>query len=208
MDVIEDVDVKADLATDPKTVDWIGPTRWKASHGDHCLDLDGGVRQTVRTKPGECYLVAFDLAGNPEVGPFVQHLRLDIGQCRQTFSFDPAGKTTSDLGWSRWSVIFAADDDRTTLTFVNARPNMHSAGVALDHVVVHPLGAAGQQIRELYQRMRRFEREAEGLCREGRALEAEQHTEKAATYRRQLEQMLLPMLPDAAKPRKSRGIKE
>jgi len=37
-----------------KSVDWIGPTRWKASHGEHCLDIDapGGIKQTLNTTPG------------------------------------------------------------------------------------------------------------------------------------------------------------
>ena len=32
-----------------RSIDWIGPTRWKASHGDHCLDIDapGGFEQTI-----------------------------------------------------------------------------------------------------------------------------------------------------------------
>jgi hypothetical protein len=202
--VVERGDRPPDVLANPKTVDWIGPSRWKASHGDHCLDLDGGVRQTMPTKPGECYLVAFDLAGNPEVGPFAQLLRLDIGGCQREFAFDPAGKTTGNLGWTTQHVVFAAGGDRTTLTFLNARPNVHSAGVALDHVVVRPLGAAGRRIRELYERMRRFEQEAEGLRRDGRALEAQQHAERATTYRRQLEQMLQRALPDSAKPQTDR----
>lgn len=201
---VEGGGANSDVAADVKTVDWIGPARWKASHGGHCLDLDGGVRQTVPTKPDECYMVAFDLAGNPEVGPFVQLLRVDIDGCQREFAFDPAGKTASNLGWTTQHVVFVAGGERTTLTFFNVRPNVYSAGVALDHVVVRPLGAAGPQIRELYERMRRFEREAEGLRREGRALEADQHAEKAATYRRQLEELLQPSPPEGAPPRDSR----
>jgi len=122
------------------TVDWIGPTRWKASHGDHCLDLDGGISQTVRTAAGESYEVRFELAGNPELGPMVQTLRLLVNDRQHDFKFNSTGKSTGQLGWVTKRVVFTADKTSTSLTFLNARPNAHSAGVALDNVVIRRLG--------------------------------------------------------------------
>jgi hypothetical protein len=59
-------------------------------------------------------------------------------------------------------------------------------------LVVHPVARDPvlEQLRELYQRTRRFEREAEGLNRDGRELEAQQHSDAAKRYREQFEKML------------------
>jgi choice-of-anchor C domain-containing protein len=117
-------------------VDWLGPERWTASHGKHCLDLDGGIRQAVPTKAGQRYVLRFDLAGNPEAEPMVQHLRVIVGEKAHEFDFDSRGKTKRSLGWATKRVSFTAEGERTTLTFVNAKPNAQSAGVALDNVVL------------------------------------------------------------------------
>jgi choice-of-anchor C domain-containing protein len=178
-------------AVQTHTVDWIGPERWTASHGKCCLDLDGGVRQTVRTKAGQRYILSFDFAGNPEAGGMVQRLTVMIDGQSHHFEFDSTGKTNTDLGWTSKQVAFTAQRDRTTLTFLNARPNAQSAGVALDNVVIRTQDAADTEpYRELYLRMRRFEREADSLWRQDRYLEAQQHAEAAARYRQQFEELL------------------
>ena len=123
-----------DIVPQRKTVDWIGPTRWRASDGDHCLDLDGGIRQTVRTMIGESYEVRFDLAGNPELGPSTQRLCVVVDDRRHDFTFDTTGKTTDKLGWSTRHVVFTANRNQTKLAFINPTPNVRSAGVALDNV--------------------------------------------------------------------------
>lgn len=125
-----------DEAPGISNVDWLGPERWTASHGKHCLDLDGGIRQALPTKAGRRYVLQFDLAGNPEAEPMVQHLRVLIGEKAHEFEFDSRGKTKRALGWVTKRVAFTADGEHTTLTFVNARPNAQSAGVALDNVVL------------------------------------------------------------------------
>lgn len=123
-----------DIAPQRKTVDWKGPTRWKASDGDHCLDLDGGIRQTVHTVKGESYELRFDLAGNPELGPGIRRLRVVVDGRRHDFAFDTTGKTTDNLGWIMKRVVFTANRARTKLAFINPTPNVQSAGVALDNV--------------------------------------------------------------------------
>jgi choice-of-anchor C domain-containing protein len=178
-------------AVQTHTVDWIGPQRWTASHGKCCLDLDGGIRQLVPTKAGQRYVVTFDLAGNPEAGGMVQHLGVIIDEQTHLFEFDSTGKSKNDLGWASKQIAFTANRERTSLTFLNTRPNAQSAGVALDNVVVRKLAAADrEQFRELYLRMRRFEEEADSLWRQHRFLEAQQHAEAAARYRRQFEELL------------------
>jgi choice-of-anchor C domain-containing protein len=123
-------------------VDWIGPERWTASHGRYCLDLDGGVRQIVATKPGQRYMLEFDLAGNPEAGAMVQHVRVMLGAETHRFDFDSREKTKRKLSWITKRVAFTAQGDRTALVFVNAEPNVLSAGVALDNVVLQAVDDA------------------------------------------------------------------
>jgi choice-of-anchor C domain-containing protein len=181
----------SDSALGPRTVDWLGPTRWTASDGEHCLDIDSGIRQLLQTQSGKRYRLTFDMAGNPETEPKHQHLQVFVGKHSHEFEFDATGKTERDLGWATKEIEFVADHDRTMLSFINAKPNGYSAGVALDNVRLVAVGdAETETIRQLYLRMRRFEREADDLRRQGRAAEAKQHEEKAAVYRRQLEAQL------------------
>jgi hypothetical protein len=118
------------------TVDWIGPTRWKAAHGQYCLDLDAGVRQAINTVAGQTYELSFAIAVNPELGPQRTRLRLLIDDEVHEFTLDSSGKTASDLGWVTQRIKFTPQRKGTTLTFLNAAPTTQSAGVALDHVVV------------------------------------------------------------------------
>ena len=129
------------------TIDWIGPTRWKAADGKHCLDLDGGIRQKIKTEPGKTYELRFDFAANPELGPSTAQLRVLIDDDRHEFSCESAGHDTGNLGWSTRSITFQAARQETTLTFDNSQPNSQSIGVALDHVVV----ATGKQPKDRYR---------------------------------------------------------
>ena len=138
----EVIDPHGDSALRRNTVDWIGPTRWKASHGDHCLDLDGGIRQTIRTVLGESYEVRFDLTGNPELGPRVQTLRVLVDDRPHNFTFDAPGKPIKNMRWTTKRVVFKANSVKTTLTFLNANPNVESAGVGLDNVIVGQIDRA------------------------------------------------------------------
>jgi len=131
----------------PWTIDWIGPTRWKAAHGKHCLDLDGGIRQTIKTEPGKKYELQFDFAANPELGVNTAHLRVLIDDDRHDFEFDSTGHDKDNLGWTTNSISFQASRPETTLTFFNSNPSAQSAGVALDHVMV----ASGERPKDRYR---------------------------------------------------------
>lgn len=121
-----------------KSVDWVGPTRWKASDGDQCLDIDapGGVRQTIPTTPGRDYQLRFDMAGNVETEPLGKVLRVSINGDHRDFSFDAAGHTRDSLGWVRKEILFTAHGSRTKLSFSNASAKPTASGVALDNIVV------------------------------------------------------------------------
>jgi choice-of-anchor C domain-containing protein len=181
----------SDSALGPRTVDWIGPKRWAASDGEHCLDLDSGIRQLLSTEPGKRYRLRFDMAGNPENEPKHQRLNVMLGKHAHEFEFDAAGKTKRDLGWVTKEIEFVADKCQTMLSFINAKPNGYSAGVALDNVrVAAVVDDETETMRQLYVLMRRFEREAEELRRAGRDIDSKKHAEKAAEFRRRLETKL------------------
>jgi hypothetical protein len=129
------------------TIDWIGPTRWKAAHGSYCLDLDGGIRQAIKTEPGKTYDLRFDIAANPELGVNTAHLRVLIDDDRHDFEFSSAGHDQGNLGWSTKTVQFKATRPETTLTFFNSQPSAQSAGVALDDVVV----ASGERPKDRFR---------------------------------------------------------
>jgi WD40 repeat protein len=172
----------------PLIVDWIGPERWKASHGDYCLDIDGGIRQSISTEIGRTYALKFDFAGNPEAGETIeQTLQVETFGDKHEFHFDATGGATSDLKWATQMVVFTAKENSTNVRFVNVRPNVHSAGVALDHVSAEQLDpAVAAAAHDLFERSRRFGREAAGLYASGRLEEARQHAKAAAGYRKQL----------------------
>ncbi len=174
-------------------VDWIGPTRWKASHAAHSLDLDGGIRQTVSTVPGDAYVLSFDLAGNVEVSPAEKRLRVLIDERGGEFTFDAAGRTSTDMGWVTCRLEFTARGDETVITFLNAEPNPQSSGVALDHVVLLPAASATpQEPREviLVRQIGSLLAEAKRLRSAGRDHDGERLEEQARVQRAELEQWL------------------
>lgn len=175
-------------------VDWIGPGRWKASHGYCSLDIDGGISQSVATEAGITYALTFDMAGNPETDyPIQQFVRVEIAGRTHEFHFDATRSTKDNLRWTNRTVIFEAADSLTTIRLLNAKPNVHSAGVALDNVSLHRLDPAiATQAQELFCRIMRFDREAEELKAAGRVKESRQHTEAAARYRQQLQELMRP----------------
>ncbi|MGE0606844.1 MAG: DUF642 domain-containing protein [Pirellulales bacterium] len=185
-------DIQADFARQPLCVDWIGPRRWKASHGAHCLDLDGGIEQTIATAVGTTYVLRFDMAGNPETGDVTrQTLLVKLNDQASKFMFDSTGSSAADLKWATHHVVFAAREANTRIGFINADPNSYSAGVALDHVSIHPLDeGTAAQVKELYQRVLRFDDEAAALRAAGRAEEGQQHADAAERYRAQIKELL------------------
>lgn len=172
-------------------VDWVGPKRWRASHGQHCLDLDGMIRQILVTTPGQCYQVRFDVAGSPEIGPRQYRLAVVTGEELREFEFDSHGESVQNLGWKSKEFAFIAEQDKTPLIFANVEPNAESAGVALDHVIVQRVGdRTGNRLRALYLRMRRGEQEIEELVRAEQVGDAARLYEKVTGIRRQFEELL------------------
>jgi choice-of-anchor C domain-containing protein len=118
-----------------------GGTYWQAAEGRHSLDLDGnvgsagGVAQTLSTVPGAEYVVTFDLAGNPENAPIVKMMRVSADGQFADFAFNVTGRSVRNMGWTRQTWSFIADDSTATLEF-RSLDSVRGWGPALDNVSV------------------------------------------------------------------------
>ena len=115
-------------------------TYWPGSDGSRSLDLDGdpgfagGIQQLFRTIPGVQYVVSFDMAGNPELGPTIKHMRVSADDQAAVFTFDITGKTARNMGWQRQTWTFTPNDSTATLQFLSLDGS--GWGPALDNVSV------------------------------------------------------------------------
>jgi choice-of-anchor C domain-containing protein len=126
---------------DTGSIDYIG-TRWTAGDGARCLDLSGvsagSIKQTLSClTTGAMYRLSFLMAGNPELGGGLKHLRLHLGDYTQDYTFNSAGKTTSNLGWVTNTVDFTPLTASLELRFESQDPSW--SGPALDRVAVDPI---------------------------------------------------------------------
>ncbi|MET7671317.1 DUF642 domain-containing protein [Micromonospora luteifusca] len=87
------------------TTGTVGLTRdWQAAEGNQSLDLNGfspgAVARTMPTKLLTTYRVSYALAGNPDNGPLIVTGKVTAnGHTVDSFSFDTAGDTPSDMGY-------------------------------------------------------------------------------------------------------------
>ncbi|MDQ7250174.1 choice-of-anchor C family protein [Dongia sedimenti] len=124
-------------------VDHIG-SYWQASEGGQSLDmsnLDAGSisRELTGLTAGREYTVTFDMAGNPDGGPTVKSLKIEVGGASADYDFDTTGHSKADMGWQTKSFTFVATSDTETLTFTSLTPGAY--GPALDNVSIvfnHP----------------------------------------------------------------------
>ena len=132
------------------SVDWIS-TYWVPASGTKSIDLagrePGAISQTIATTPYQTYTVTFKLAGNtdsannPAGGPAVKTLSVAAGNQTADFSFNTAGKTPEDMGWTTKTFAFKATGTSTTITFTNTSAGYY--GAALDDIqVAGPDGAS------------------------------------------------------------------
>lgn len=118
------------------------PSNWDAFDGVRLIDLDGspgvgGIEQTFPTVPGQSYLLTFAMSGNPEGGPSIERLRVEVGDTTMDFSYDTTGLTIFDLGWELESLFFTAEDAQTTIEFYSLSTDGTSIhGPLLDSITV------------------------------------------------------------------------
>ena len=124
------------------SIDWIGDY-WQAADGDRSIDLGGNGDGTIAstsfaTIVGQQYELSFAMAGNPDNGPIVKTLEVDVASLvDQTFTFDTTDTSRSDMGWVTKTLVFTATSTTTTLSFENKTDT--AWGVALDDVEVNAI---------------------------------------------------------------------
>ena len=123
------------------SVDWIS-TYWTAAEGSKSIDLNGlvpgAISQTIDTTVGKTYVVAFQLAGNPEKSesnPALKTMTVGAtGNTATSYSFDSTGKWLDNMGWVAKGYSFKATSNSTTITFTSTTAGYY--GPAVDDVKV------------------------------------------------------------------------
>ena len=119
-------------------VDWIG-SHWQASDGNRSIDLSalsaGSLSQSLTTVIGKTYNVKFDLAGNPDDGPFLKQVVVSINDAAAaTFDFTTGATSRANMGWVGNSYRFTATSATSTLKFTSLAQT--PSGPALDNVSI------------------------------------------------------------------------
>jgi len=142
---------------------------WQASEGRASVELaglgsSGAVFQSFATIPGQGYLVAFDLSGNPDNShgePTLKQLNARALEgtddeyvygntlTLQAFVFDTAAmhNSTSDMKWERKSFMFIADTDKSVVFFYpETSDGVIWSASAIDNVSVVAIPEPGTSI--------------------------------------------------------------
>ena len=131
------------------SVDWIDGY-WQPADGENSVDLNGGGQGAISTEIadlsiGSSYVLSFYLSGNPDGGPTVKNVGVDVGAGQTAYSFDTTGITKSAMGWTQYLYSFTATATSQTLTFASLDAGYY--GAALDNVSISlapvPVPAAG-----------------------------------------------------------------
>lgn len=139
-------------------VHYCGSGLWQIPNGSRDVDLDGGinggVRQTFATLPGQAYLVTWKLAGNPASAPAIKTMVLTAAGQQATFTFSTAGKSFANMGYVDCQWAFVADAASTTLELYSTT-NPTGFGPVIDMVSVDGTTPAARtswgRIKDLYR---------------------------------------------------------
>ena len=118
---------------------------WQAAQGTNSVDLsgsfgcsptlDGSIHQDLPTQVGASYKLRFALAGNFASGPQVKEMWLLWGGTNVAILFfDTAGRNGTNMGWTYYEFILAANNSTTRLTFQT--PILTGYGPVIDDVSV------------------------------------------------------------------------
>lgn len=141
------------------SVDYIG-SYWAAAEGNRSVDLNGngqGILSTsiIELVVGRTYNLLFAMSGNPDNGPTLKQLDVELVGATLSgsgsFSYDTATNGTArpaNMNWVEMTVQFVANATEATLRFVSRTGDeTNKFGPALDNVrvtaAVVPLPATG-----------------------------------------------------------------
>jgi choice-of-anchor C domain-containing protein len=124
------------VGNDTVTPPWPG---WQAASGSQSVDLTGQeagtIYQDLSTLTGQTYLLSFAMAGNPYGDPAVKTMEVWWGSTLvDTVTFDTAGYSNSNMGWTYHDYSVATSDPITRLKFKSLTDGVY--GPALDDVAV------------------------------------------------------------------------
>ena len=136
---------------------------WQNASGDCSVDMaatpsQGQLSQVLATTVGNNYTVKFMMAGNPACSsnsawwltaswplnePSVKTLNVSAtGTVAAAYSFDVAGKSDSNMGWTAKTYLFTATSASTALTFQNGTNEVCGATLDKIEVTEAPAGPA------------------------------------------------------------------
>jgi choice-of-anchor C domain-containing protein len=126
-------------------IDLVPAAYWQSADGSRNVDLNGFVpgviEQSFSTTMGRSYTVRFNLSGNPGGAPQLKRMRVAAAGQSQEFTFDTAGRSFTNMGWSTATWIFVANDTSTTLRIESLTDGRY--GPVIDNVQVIDAAAAG-----------------------------------------------------------------
>jgi choice-of-anchor C domain-containing protein len=135
------------------SVDWVG-TYWQAADGTRSIDLDGNetqpgtISQTFDTHVGSTYVVTFALSGNPDAGPALKTMTVDIdGGAPTAYSYDTGVNLTTRaaMHYLTKGYSFVATDLETTLNFTSTTDGGY--GAVIDNIVITETLQTGAQCK-------------------------------------------------------------
>jgi len=120
-------------------IDILDSADFQPHSGNWSVDLSGtqagSIYQDVTTNPGDTYTLDFFLSGNPDGGPAVKTLNVDISdQTTQTFTYNIVanGNTNANMKYAEQTYSFVASTTTTRIQFTSL--NNDAYGPWLDDV--------------------------------------------------------------------------
>jgi choice-of-anchor C domain-containing protein len=124
------------------SIDLVRSDYWQAQDGSQSVDLDGlepgTISQTIATTPGVGYRVGFWLTQNPDCGPAVKDLLIELNGSGFASVVIRKQGTHDNMNWMHRVRVFEADSSSTTISFVSDDGSGSTCGVALDKISVKP----------------------------------------------------------------------
>lgn len=127
-------------------VSYVGK-KWQHAEGARSVALlcGGGITQTIETEPNQTYEVRFNMAGDPDAAPSLKTVIVSLGAETRVFTFDTAGRKSTDMGWASRTHVFKASGKTSTLAFRS--PKDKCSAPAVDNIRVDPIAICVESLQ-------------------------------------------------------------